>query len=169
MEQLLVATLKKLPLQGTHSIDQEQTIEMIQFMLDGAGEQTFRLQRYVSALPIQTSHENFPGALYRGKISGYAEAPLFGFDDPFSLDDHRIDENDERRTAFPHAQIDDAELLRNTDLICRQSNAMNGLHRLDHILDEPLGIAVYFLDRDGLLFQNFFRIFPNLEHRHNTL
>jgi len=69
--------------------------------------------------------------------SRHAEAAFFFELHTVALDEFGVDHHDESGRIAPDRQIDHDDPQRNADLWRGQSDAGRGVHRLDHVVDEP--------------------------------
>ena len=81
--------------------------------------------------------------------------------------DHaRIDEDEDLRRILTAGQIDDRDLLGDADLVGRETDARSGVHRLDHVLHEPLQVRRDLPHLVGSREQNFMRVAQDRERGH---
>ena len=73
---------------------------------------------------------------------GDAQAALFLELHAVALDELRVDHHDEIRSDPADGHVDDEHAQRHADLRRGQADAGRPVHRLDHVVDEPLQCVV---------------------------
>jgi hypothetical protein len=148
-----------------HPIDEEDTVEVVYFVLDAAGKKTIAAQRVCCAVLVLISDLDFLRSRDVAANFGKRQATFlggilrFGRDlERWIADHHRHEEFEGRlptiefpikiRVRFP--QIDHAQLEGFAYLLRGQANAVCGVHPLDHFARELSQFPIEL--RDGRAF-----------------
>src|SRR5450755_967507 len=115
---------------------------MIGLMQKSAGQQFFSGVLEEFALLILCTHRNHFGAGNILAKVGNAQAPFTAALPAFLVNDYRIDQDQLGAGVFLERYIDHRDASRNTDLRSGQPDAARRVHRLKHILDKFLKLAV---------------------------
>lgn len=118
---------------GAHAIGKENAIEVIEFMLDAAGEQSTHFRRdfiTIHAIGVDVycfgTHD---GAVKAGK----AQAALFSFFGTLGGTNDRIDEDELFTFVGRSLEVDDEEPDGKVYLIGSESNSLGGVHEIKHL------------------------------------
>jgi hypothetical protein len=79
----------------------------------------------------------------------------------FALDEVGVDEDEERLRIAPDRDIDDENPQRHPDLRRRQPDPRRGIHRFDHVVDEPLGVGRDRVNRLRAIVEDGVAVFEN--------
>ncbi len=123
------------PFQRAEVIDEENAVQVIDFVLEGAGQKLLTGKLDALAVLILRFHDLPCGAGNGLAETGDAEATFFAGLLSFAEDDFRIDDDDLVGLVFAQADVDDRDLLAEPDLRSGQPDAFGGIHRLEHIGD----------------------------------
>jgi len=115
-------------------VDVEHTVEVVDLVLEGLGQQVGRLLADLFPVGIAPFGGHRDGTLDVPVIAGNAQArlsdlPLAGFLDDLRVDEHHV-------VLLGRGNDDDTH--RHANLVGRQADAGGGMHRLAHVLDELL-------------------------------
>jgi hypothetical protein len=133
--------------EAAETIDEEDAVEMIDLVLHRAGKELFSFNLEPLAFDVLRTYLDPGGALYLLANLGEAETALLFDLLTLTLDDLGVDEHDLLFRVLLEADVDDSEALRDTDLRCGKADALRGVHRLEHLIDEPLQLRVEDSDR----------------------
>lgn len=166
---LLVSLLEELPLDQAEPVHEEDPVEMVDFVLKGAGQEPrcFDLQRTTVAVQRLQEHPLRP--LHHGGILGHAQAAFLALDIALPLGNLGIDQREERVLRFRVADIDDDQPARHPYLRRCEANPRRGVHRLDHVIYQPLYTSINILNRDRHLLEHWIGIFSYRKHGHAEL
>lgn len=131
-----------------HAVDEEDAVEVIDLVLDAAGEKAVAAEDMRDAAFVVIRDDDLVGPndvaanLWKGKaalLDDVVVGVAFEFDDGVG-ECHRHEEFERRFGAielpvevdFGGAEIDDAELDGAADLLGREADAAGGVHGLDH-------------------------------------
>ena len=152
-------------------------MEMVVFVLDGAGEQAATTETDDLALAVRRGDVDGFGAWNIGVNFWETQAAFGSFDGivyrlPFGIDeDEWHDGSGVGRLAVEFesagalddfADVDDGELKRFADLLRSEADALRVIHRFEHIVDELLDFWRNFLDPLAFLAED---RMPVLNHR----
>ena len=115
---------------------------MIDLVLKGARKESGSLDRLFLALPIEPLDRYPRGPDDRRVEAGHAEASLLFELHPVAHQELRVDHHDQSLRIATQGYIDHEQPQRDADLCCREPDAGRGVHRLDHVVDEPLKVVV---------------------------
>ena len=118
------------------------------------------------AVPIQRAHANRVGALYGFRYSRDGQATLFAKRDAVPLQYLRVDET--IRCVLCVGDIKHEYPLVHVDLRRGESYARSGIHRLEHVVDEPANVVIDGFDGRRGDPQPRIRVFQYLQQRHHV-
>src|SRR5688572_5266492 len=140
---LLPAGQQHLALDGPKVIEEEDAVEVVHLMLDGARRERAHLEPERLAVRIERLDDDLLGTRDVGEHIGNGKASLLGGGAPLGREDPRIDERDPVAVG-----IDDRDSPRDAHLVRGESDALGGVHRLEHARDE---FAHFGIDRPDLV------------------
>jgi hypothetical protein len=148
-------------LQNAQVVDEKFSVEMVDLVLQAAGEQSGRSDFLRISVLIQGVNDNALGALDFAVDLRNGKAAFFGFGGSFTLDDTRI-YNREPLSLDIH----DGDSFGATDLRRRESNSLGCVHRIEHIRDECFDVVGDFGDQYGFFPQYRITENPDVENAH---
>jgi hypothetical protein len=157
--------LDQVALEGADVADIELAVEMIGFVLKGAGQQI--LASLFEKLPVQVlgSDGDYFGAIHILAEVGNAEASFALRVAAFLVNDLGIHEDDLRVGVLFKGYVHDGDAKRNANLRRCQPHAASGVHGLEHILDEHLQFSVEDRDlRSRLLENRVSELYDGIDH-----
>ena len=119
---------EQVALERAYAKDEEDAVEMIDLVLEGARQQLFAIDLKPLAVHILARTRTFAARDTFSRISGRLRQPSSSFCLPSLVDDFGIDENDLVFRIFLEAEVDDREPFRNADLRRGQPDAMGRVH-----------------------------------------
>src|ERR1700733_4757319 len=153
--QLANFAFDQVALQGADVTDVELAIEMVGFMLEGAGQEFFAGFFEDVSFGILGADGDGLGARDVFAEVGDAEAAFALGMFAGGVNDFRVDEDQLGIGIFFEGDVDDGDAPGDTDLRSGQADAVRGVHGLEHVVEEGLQVRV----EDG----DFFRRL--LQHR----
>jgi hypothetical protein len=120
--------------QARKIIDEYFAFEMIDFMLDARGEQTFGLPFERFAVTIERSHTDTPGACHRLEYSGHGQTAFFKLLFAFPESNFRIDENLELIATLGDIDNNNPPWL--VDLDGGETDTRRLIHGFSHVIDQ---------------------------------
>ena len=118
------------------------TIEMIHLVLEGAREKSLSFDGVLDAMSIEALEHGALGPHDSGVEPRHTQASLFFELHAFAFHETRIDHDDEAVAFAADADVDDEDSQRHAELSCSQADARRGVHRFDHVVDQPLQAVV---------------------------
>src|SRR5579859_1527583 len=153
--------LDEVALEHAEMLDEENAVEVVDFMAEGAGEQIFAADLEGLALGVLRFYGDELRSNDVATKPGNREAAFFLAFFTFSVNDFGIGENDFRLGIFSAGDIDDSHAQGHADLRGSQADALSGVHGGKHIfgkLREP-GIKGFY--RRGRFFKNGIPVFDD--------
>lgn len=126
---------------------------MVDFMLEGDGQQSGCLAFYRLSLQVQIANLDMRVTFDSGVITRYREAALFFEAFSLSFDDFRVDRHDQLRVFFGGA-IHHNKFLVDANLRCGQAHSRCSIHGLSHIRRQGFDFLGDGKDRFGFIFQD---------------
>ena len=142
-------------------VDEQNPIEVVQFVLDAAGQKAVGAQLLGPPNLIAKAHLHHGRAHHIEIDPGNAEAALLvGVNARPEAGDLGVDQHHRRRGGIFRIEIDHQQLLMYAHLGGRQANAASGIHaaqhvagqfphRLIHLADPPGGLAQHLVAQGG--------------------
>jgi hypothetical protein len=150
---VLVLTLpareEDLPLHEPEVVEEQNAVEVIQLVLDGAGDEAVNFQPIGLAVAIQGLEHDAIGSGHIAEDLRNRQTALFGGGASLRLDDHRVD----HREALA-LRVDHGDAPRHPDLVGREPHAVGRLHRLEQVVHEAAQLVVHPGDVAAPLAQN---------------
>jgi len=117
-------------LDGGHFVEQEDAVEVVEFVLDGAGGQSGDFGDVLAAFEVLVTDLDASGAGNLDEDAGEAEAAFLTGDGLVAFEDEGVDHGD---VAFLRGrQVDDAEAEGEADLCGGETDAVGALHGGEH-------------------------------------
>src|SRR4051812_15299626 len=122
----------EIALQGAHVVDIQGAVEVIRLVLEGSGQQTVCGQLEPLAFGVLRTNCRLvrPGDLLAKPWDG--EAPFLAGLRSFAADNLGIDHDEPGRGVFARRGVDDGDAPADADLRRGESDALRGVHRLEH-------------------------------------
>src|SRR5262245_29659705 len=132
----------EIALDSSQPIEKQEPVEMVELVLQRAGEQVRPFDGVWGTGPIEGAHDDARGTRDGRVEAGHAEAPFFLELHPFALDEFRVDEREQLAAALAQAEIDHRDPERDAHLWGSQPNSRRRVHRLNHVVDELVQVGV---------------------------
>src|SRR5580658_1023312 len=147
-DQLANFALDQVALERADVADVELAVEVVGFVLEGAGQQV--VANLLEDLPRQIlgSDRDHLGARHILTEIGDAETAFTLGVAAFLVNDFGINENQFRVRVLLESDVNDGDAARDADLRRGQAHAARSIHRLEHVLDQFL--QSFIKDRDFL-------------------
>ena len=129
-------------------IQKQGAVEVVHFVGEYPSEDTGPFHLAPRSVPIQPPHHGARGPAYRRIESGEAEAPFVLPLGTFAPHPFRIDHDEQCVGVVSARRVRHQDPLRNTHLRRCQTNPPGGVHGLDHVVDQRLGICRDLLNFD---------------------
>src|SRR6185437_4182556 len=151
-------------LHETQVIDEQPAVQMVDLVLQTPREQVVgvHLERFPVAILRPDDHAH--RALDVSVNVGNRQAAFFAFLLAFGVDDLGIDHDERILVDVDHGQAFGASHLRR-----RETDALGGVHRLEHVVDQALELRCDLLHRHRLLSQDRLSLDVNLQQAHHPL
>src|SRR5580700_7591854 len=133
-------------LQRTQTPRKKDAVEVIDFVLEGAGEELCALHLEPVAIEVLRFDGDFGRTRDLVANVRQAEAAFFSVLLAFSMNDFRIDENDFIFRSLLVAEVDDGDAPRDADLGRGQADANGLVHRLEHVRGQRAELVVELRD-----------------------
>src|ERR1017187_2054344 len=134
-------------LEGADVADVELAVEVIGLVQEGTGQEFFPGFFIELAVNVLGANRDFVGTRYVLAKIGDAEASFALGVAALRVNNFGIDEDEFGAGIFLEGNVDDGDTAADADLRGGQSDAMGGVHRLEHVFDELLQLFVE--DSDG--------------------
>src|SRR5882672_145948 len=139
--------LQALALELGQVVDEELAVQVIHLVLDADGQQTFRLELERLAGPVERAHLDLGGAVDVVVELRHRQAPFLGVGRALGAHDFGVDQA--KRLLVLGPEVADKDSLVNIDLRRGKADAGCGIHRLEHVRDQPLDLGIDFCDGVG--------------------
>src|SRR5882757_150190 len=126
----------KIALEGADAEDEEYSVKVIDFMLEGASQQVVSVPLKPIAFQILGAYFHLGRARDLLPNVRQAETALFLVDLSFLGNDLRIDQGNLVFGGLLKAEIDHRYAFWNPDLRSSEADAMGNVHGLEHIVDQ---------------------------------
>src|SRR6266849_6493183 len=136
-------------LQHAEMLDEENAVEVVDFMAEGAGEEVFATDFKKFALGVLRLDSDKLRAQDVATEAGNRKATFFFALFTFGMDDFRVGQNDFRFGIFPAGYVDHGDAQIKTDLRRSQADALRGVHGGEHIFGKLLQVGVEVFYRCG--------------------
>ena len=133
---------KQEPLGRAEPVHEEEAVQMIHLVLEDAGEQTFAFDLQGAAVPVDPPQQDAARAPDVLPEVRDGEAALLEEDLPLGLDELGIEHDQELGRIPILGGIGDEETVRTAHLIGGQPQARRRVHRLHHLVDQALEVAI---------------------------
>src|ERR1043166_511659 len=131
------ARREQLAFQSAEVVEEEDAVEVVDLVLDRAGEQSARLPAVAQPVAAGRLEDDSLGALHFAVEIGNREAALLGAGAPLGRDDLGV-HHGQPLALDPHHR----DPLRDPDLVGREADALRGVHGLEEIVDEAPDVRV---------------------------
>src|ERR1700687_5465785 len=135
-------------------LDEENAVEMIDFMAEGAGEEVFAADFKGFALGVLRPDSYKLRAQDVAAEAGNGEAAFFFALFTFGVNNFGVGKNDFSFGIFPAGYVDHGYAQVQADLGRSESDALRGIHGGEHIFGELLEFGVEILYRRSGLFED---------------
>src|SRR5262249_5550864 len=122
---------------GHGLVYEDFAVEMIHFVLNGAAEQIsgyFLLDFFAGKILV--AHDNTRGPFYLEEHALETQTALETDHFAVCFKQDRIDENNRAARSVGGRDVDNHQLLGDPDLRSRKSNAVVGIHGIEHVLSQ---------------------------------
>ncbi len=133
------------PLDGADAIDEQDAVEVIHLVLDGAGEKAVGVDDALAAVAVEAADREGFGTADGGMKAGDAEAAFFDELHAFTSHEFRIDEDDALAGYPADGEIDHEDPIRRADLRRRETDAGGRVDGVEHVVDQREDVG-----REGL-------------------
>src|ERR1043166_5585227 len=131
------ARREQLAFQSAEVVEEEDAVEVVDLVLDRAGEQSARLPAVAQPVAAGRLEDDSLGALHVAVEIGNREAALFRAGAPLGLDDHGV-HHGQPLALDPHHR----DPLRDPDLVGREADALRDVHGLEEVVDEAPDVRI---------------------------
>src|SRR5262249_2719956 len=145
--------LEPLAAQHAQAIDEQHAIQVIHFVLHGAGEEPFAGEHHGLALLTQRTHVDLGGALEAVVDAGNRETALVVVLGARGVLVHGIDESDVQHLLALLGNAEHGDAQAHAHLGRGEADAIVGVHGLVHVLDQLAVLVGDLRDRRGFLAQ----------------
>src|ERR1700682_1602508 len=135
-------------------LDEENAVEMIDFVAEGAGEEVFAADFKGFALGVLRSYGDELRTQDVAAEAGNGEAAFFFALFPFRVNNFWVGKNDFSFWIFSAGYVDHGHTQIQADLGRSESDALRGVHGGEHIFGELLEFGVEILYRRSGLFED---------------
>src|SRR5712691_4964897 len=140
-------------LYGAEVVEEEDAVEVVDLVLDGAGLVAAHFGAVGAAVPVRRLDHNPLRPFDVAEDFRDREAAFLGdLDFGAALDDHGVDEHQRRRVLLAH--VHDGDALRDADLVGGEPHAFGGAHRFEQVVHQPPHRVVHAGDRRRTLAQH---------------
>src|SRR6266571_1686197 len=144
---------QQMTLHGAQVIEEQDAIEVIDFVLRGARLEAGELDRVRLAVAVERCDGNGERALHIAVDVGNREATLLGrFDGVAQLDDPGVDQHERWRELLAH--VDDRNSPRDAHLVRGEPHAFGRAHGVEEVVHQPPDLVVHGCDRRRRLTQH---------------
>src|SRR5437879_1597459 len=121
---------------GAQVVEEEDTVEVVDLVLDGAGLIAAHFGAGGTAVAVERLDHHALRSFDVAEDLRDREAPFLGdLDLGAALDDHGVDEHQRGRVLLAH--VHDRDALRDADLVGGEPHALGGAHRFEQVVHEP--------------------------------
>src|SRR5215470_963365 len=152
--------------QSADVTDVKLAIEMVSLMKEGAGQQFLASLFIKMSIHVLGANRDLAWSGDRLAELGNAQAAFILGMAAFGVNNLGIGKHQLGIRVFLESHIDNGETFRNADLRSRQPNAMRGIHRFEHVLDELLQLVIEDSYSFSALFQDgITKFYDGVDHR----
>src|ERR1051326_7282150 len=137
LPQLLNLADDQFALDAAKAIDENDAVEVVHLVLKRARQEVRSLDRLLDAVAIEALDHDALRPHHGGVEARRAQTAFFLELGPVAFDEGGIHHFDQLPGRLPDGEIDDEHAQGDADLRCRQPYARRGVHRFDHVVDEP--------------------------------
>ena len=136
---------------GLDPVEQEHAVEVVDLVLDHAGEQVVTLHDDLGAVEVDAAHRDPLGPDHLEPEARDGEAALVGQHLTLGLHDHGVDHH---ARAVALVQVEGEETLAHPHLRGGQADALFEVHRVEHAVDQGDQVVGELLDLARALLQH---------------
>jgi len=152
--QLADLAFHQVALEGAEMADIELAIQVIGFVQESAGQQFLPCFFEDFSAEILRTYGDFVGASYIFAEIGDAEAAFTLRVLAFGMKDFGVNEDEFGLRVLLEGNVDDGNPAPNADLRSGEADAVRSVHRLKHVIDEPLQLFIENRHRFRGFFEN---------------
>src|SRR5437773_2027943 len=159
----------QLALETADAIEEEFTVQMVEFVLQGDSEQVLGLQGDLFLVWGPGLHLNLGCAPDLGCVVNHTEAAFLPEDVALTSRDDWVDQFEQLLAWFLRVQVEDDDALRDADLHRCQAYPRRRVHGQHHVVHELDKVAADVLDRSGSLFETGIRVVQDFSEHYPDL
>ena len=147
------------PFQRTETVQHQNALDVVIFVLHGASQQPFAFEREGVAVPVASRHRDCRCACDSFDIIGQAQAAFLLDHLSVVREDGWVRHHDRGVLGAFDRAVDNEQLQRQADLVGCKPDPRSGVHGLDHVVNETMqfrvecrdGVARLRQDRVGIM------------------